>query len=163
HRCGRSPRTSRRSPSNARCGRWRPRWRGASSPSGGRRPFDESAIIVMMIVDMSELTVIQCCAPLSTEAMSDQESAATAAVFKSLGEPARVRIVNLLEQRGGPVCACEFEPALRLSQATVSHHLKKLTEAGLLDREQRGRWAYFSLSQAGLETLARLVRIPEVV
>ena len=85
----------------------------------------------MMIVDMSELTVIQCCAPLSTEAMSDQESAATAAVFKSLGDPARVKIVNLLAQHGEPVCACEFEPALRLSQATVSHHLKKLTEAGL--------------------------------
>ena len=53
--------------------------------------------------------------------------------------------MNLLATSDGPVCACEFEPALGLSQPTVSHHLKKLTEAGLLEREQRGRWAYFSL------------------
>ena len=53
-----------------------------------------------------------------------------------------------------PLCACEFESALSLSQPTVSHHLKKLTEAGLLEREQRGRWAYFSLKGDAVEKLA---------
>jgi ArsR family transcriptional regulator, arsenate/arsenite/antimonite-responsive transcriptional repressor len=117
----------------------------------------------MMAVDMSGLPVIACCKSLSAEALSDEDAAATAAVFKALADPARVKIVNLLAQSEQPVCACEFEPALGLTQATVSHHLKKLTQAGLLDREQRGKWAYFSLSAAAPATLAGLVQIPEVV
>ena len=115
----------------------------------------------MMNVDMSSLPVIECCAPLSAQALSDQEAVATATVFKALADPARVKILNLLAQNGDAVCACEFEPALGLTQATVSHHLKKLTEAGLLDREQRGKWAFFSLNPAGAETLAGLTRLTE--
>jgi len=61
------------------------------------------------------------------------------------------------------VCACEFEPALRLSQPTVSHHLKRLTDAGLLEREQRGKWVYFSLVPEALDRLASLVELPEMV
>ena len=61
------------------------------------------------------------------------------------------------------MCACEFEPALELSQPTVSHHLKKLTEVGLLEREQRGKWAYFSLKPEASSQLERLVRVKEVV
>jgi ArsR family transcriptional regulator len=97
---------------------------------------------------------ISCCAPLDLPALTDEEAVATAALFKSLADPARVRIVNALATSDGPVCACEFEPALRRAQPTVSHHLKKLTEAGLLDREQRGKWAYYSLSREAVETLA---------
>ena len=62
----------------------------------------------------------------------------------------------------GPVCACEFEPALRLSQPTVSHHLKKLTDAGLLEREQRGKWAYFSLRPEAVEKLGAVVEMKGV-
>ena len=54
-----------------------------------------------------------------------------------------MKIVNQIARSGGACCACEFEPEVGLSQPTVSHHLKKLTAAGLLEREQRGRWAYF--------------------
>jgi ArsR family transcriptional regulator len=60
------------------------------------------------------------------------------------------------------VCACEFEPALALAQPTVSHHLKRLTEAGLLEREQRGRWAYFSLRREALARLADIIKLEEV-
>ena len=88
-----------------------------------------------------------CCRPLNEPSLSEDEAAATAALFRALSDPARVKIVNLLAAGDEPVCACEFEPALGLSQPTVSHHLKRLTDAGLLEREQRGRWAYFSLSQ----------------
>jgi ArsR family transcriptional regulator, arsenate/arsenite/antimonite-responsive transcriptional repressor len=102
---------------------------------------------------MNEMT-IACCAPLARPALTDEEAAATAALFKALGDPARVRIVNSLATTDGPVCACEFEPALGLAQPTVSHHLKKLTEAGLLEREQRGKSAYYSLSRDAVETLA---------
>ena len=84
-------------------------------------------------------------------------------MFKTLADPARVKIVNLLAGGGESVCACEFIPALGLTQATVSHHLKKLTDVGLLEREQRGKWAYFSLKPGALAQLANLIRIPEVI
>jgi ArsR family transcriptional regulator len=112
---------------------------------------------------MRELDLITCCRPLGAASLSDEEAEASAALFRALGDPARVKILNLLATREEPVCACEFEPTLGLSQPTVSHHLKKLTEAGLLDREQRGKWAYFSLKPEATSQLERLVRITEVV
>lgn len=105
---------------------------------------------------------IRCCAPLAASAVSDDEANATAAVFRALADPARVKIVNLLATSQAPVCACEFEPALGLAQPTVSHHLKKLTESGLLAREQRGRWAYFSLNPEAVARLRGLVELQEV-
>src|SRR5215831_12525866 len=110
----------------------------------------------------AELSLISCCAPLAKPELSDDEAESTAALFKALGDPARVRIVNLLASRGGEVCACELEPALGLSQPTVSHHLKKLTDAGLLDREQRGKWAYFSINPEAAVRLSGLVDLAEV-
>ena len=97
---------------------------------------------------------VACCAPLAAPVLSDEEAEATAELFKALGDPARVRIVNLLATNREPVCACELYEPLGLSQPTVSHHLKKLTDAGLLDREQRGKWAYFSLKRDAVEKLA---------
>jgi ArsR family transcriptional regulator len=67
-----------------------------------------------------------------------------------------VRILNLLARSEEPVCVCELIPPLGLSQPTVSHHLKKLVDAGLLEREQRGRWAYFSLKPEATERLVGL-------
>jgi ArsR family transcriptional regulator len=112
---------------------------------------------------MKVLPVISCCAPLAAPVLSGEEAAATAQLFRALGDPARVRIVNLLAASDGPVCVCEFVPALELSQPTVSHHLRKLADAGLLEREQRGKWAYYSLSGEALERLAALVEFKEVV
>jgi ArsR family transcriptional regulator len=97
---------------------------------------------------------IACCQPLAAPTLSEEQVESTAELFKALGDPARVRIINLLAAASGPVCACEFEPALKLSQPTVSHHLKKLTDAGLLEREQRGKWAYFWLKRDAVEKLA---------
>ena len=109
-----------------------------------------------------ELPSIACCAPLATPSLSDEEAEATAAIFRALADPARVRIVNVLAASSEPVCVCELTPALELSQPTVSHHLKKLTEAGLLEREERGRWAFYSLSGEALERLGSLVEFKEV-
>lgn len=104
---------------------------------------------------MSEaLAAIACCAPLGAPLLSDEEALATAELFRALGDAHRVRIVNLLATRRKPLCVDELIEPLGLSQPTVSHHLKKLTDAGLLDREQRGRWAYFSLNADALRTLA---------
>ena len=97
---------------------------------------------------------VGCCSPLAAATLSDDQAAATAAVFKALADPARVRIVNMLATSDGPVCVCHLIDPLGLSQPTVSHHLKKLTDAGLLAREQRGKWAYFSLRPEAMETLA---------
>ncbi len=100
------------------------------------------------------IAMIDCCAPLAAEVLSDEEAAATAELFRALADPARVRIVNLLASAAEPVCACNLNEPVGLSQPTVSHHLKKLVEVGLLEREQRGKWAYFSLRPAAIEKLA---------
>ena len=95
-----------------------------------------------------------CCAPLGAPSLSDAEAQATAGLFKALADPHRVKIVNLLATSPGLVCVCEFTEPLGLSQPTVSHHLKRLLDAGLLDREQRGTWAYYSLRRDALGGLA---------
>jgi ArsR family transcriptional regulator len=100
-------------------------------------------------------TAMECCAPLSTAVLSSGEAVATAELFKALADPARVRIVNLLAIADGePVCVCNLVEPLGLSQPTVSHHMKKLLDVGLVDREQRGKWAYFSLRRDAVEKLA---------
>lgn len=106
--------------------------------------------------------MIECCAPLAAEALSAEEAAATAELFKALSDPARVRIVNLLASAGEPVCACNLNEPVGLAQPTVSHHLKKLVEVGLLEREQRGRWAYFSLRRDAVEKLAAVADLKGV-
>jgi ArsR family transcriptional regulator len=107
-------------------------------------------------------TAVVCCAPLGAPVLDDQEAAATAELFKALADPARVRIVNLLATSSEPVCACELYDPLGLAQPTVSHHLKKLVEAGLLEREQRGKWAYFSLKRDAVEKLAAVADLKGV-
>src|SRR5262245_57105651 len=93
----------------------------------------------------SALPVIECCRPLAAPSLTDDEAAATARLFKALAEPARVKILNLLALGGEGACVCDLTETLGLSQPTVSHHLKKLTEAGLLRREQQGTWACYTL------------------
>ena len=77
-----------------------------------------------------------------------------ASIFKALADPNRIRIVNLLANAAEPLCVCEFTSQLGLSQGTVSFHLKKLVAVGLLDRQERGTWAYYSLKREGLGRLA---------
>jgi ArsR family transcriptional regulator len=97
---------------------------------------------------------VECCAPLTAPALSEEEAAATADLFKALADPARVRAINVLATSGEPVCICNLIEPLGLSQPTVSHHMRKLLDAGLVEREQRGRWAYFSLRRDAVEKLA---------
>ena len=100
---------------------------------------------------------VQCCAPLSVKAITTQEAEATATLFKALSDPHRVRIVNLLSTSRDPVCVCDITDRIGLSQPTVSLHLKKLTAAGLLEREQRGTWAYYSMNRNALAQLSSVV------
>jgi ArsR family transcriptional regulator len=111
---------------------------------------------------LAVLEPVACCAPLAAPTLSAEEAAATAELFKALADPARVRIVNLLATAGEPVCACNLNGPVGLAQPTVSHHLKKLVDAGLIEREQRGKWAYFSLRREAVEKLAAVADLKEV-
>jgi len=94
-----------------------------------------------------------CCTPVVAPGITGGQAESLAAVFKALADPHRVRIVNLLANSPDPVCVCDFVPRLGLAQGTVSFHLKKLLSVGLLEREQRGTWAYYSLGRDALDRL----------
>ena len=95
-----------------------------------------------------------CCTPVARGSVTPEQAEGLANTFKALADPHRVRIVNLLANSLDPVCVCDFMPQLGLAQGTVSFHLKKLLSAGLLRRERRGTWAYYSLNREGLDRLA---------
>ena len=95
--------------------------------------------------------------------MSGADAETTALVFKALADPHRVRIINLLATAGEPVCVCNMTPLLELSQPTVSFHLKKLVQAGLIEREQRGVWAYYSVNREALGRLATVFELKEAM
>lgn len=98
--------------------------------------------------------MINCCTPLAGSSLGEGQAAELEAVFKALADRHRLRIVNMLLRAGGEaVCVCEFEPFLGLSQGTVSHHLKKLVEAGILVREGRGTRSYYSLVPGALDSV----------
>ncbi len=101
------------------------------------------------------------CVPIARTGMSKGGAEATAAVFKALADPARVRVVNLLAASGEPVCVCHLTDLLELSQPTVSFHMRKLMDAGLLDREQRGVWAYYSLRADAKRRLSAILTFDE--
>jgi ArsR family transcriptional regulator, arsenate/arsenite/antimonite-responsive transcriptional repressor len=101
-------------------------------------------------------TAVRCCAPLAAPVLSDAEVTATAELFRALADPNRVRIVHLLATADGPVCVCDLTEPLGIGQPTVSHHLRKLLAAGLVHRESRGTWAYYSLDPAAMQRLVRV-------
>ena len=103
-----------------------------------------------------EATVVQCCAPLGTPNLEASEATATAGLFKALADPHRVKILNLLANAGEPVCVCEITPRLDLGQPTVSFHLKKLREAGLVTRYKEGTWSFYEIDGEALQRLGRV-------
>ena len=107
---------------------------------------------------MTALPLIQCCAPLAEAPLGDEEAAMLERVFKALADRHRIRIVNRHLAAGGEaVCVCEFEEMLGLKQPTVSYHLKQLRDAGLVEREKRGSFAYFSMADGALERVRTLL------
>lgn len=103
---------------------------------------------------MVDLPVINCCTPLAGSSLGRRQAAELETVIKALADRHRLRIVNMLLRAGGEaICVCEFEPFLGLSQGTVSHHLKVLVEAGLVEREGRGTRSYFNLVPGALDSV----------
>jgi ArsR family transcriptional regulator, arsenate/arsenite/antimonite-responsive transcriptional repressor len=95
-----------------------------------------------------------CCEPVVYPDVERQQAERMAAIAKALGDPIRLQLVDVLRKHAGKVCVCELVPLFDLAQPTVSHHLKVLREAGLVDSERRGLWAYYFVLPDALEELA---------
>jgi ArsR family transcriptional regulator, arsenate/arsenite/antimonite-responsive transcriptional repressor len=95
-----------------------------------------------------------CCEPVVYPDVEREEAMRMAAIAKALGDPVRVQLVDVLRQHAGKVCVCELVPLFDLSQATVSHHLKVLREAGIVGSERQGLWAYYFVIPDALKELS---------
>jgi ArsR family transcriptional regulator len=96
-----------------------------------------------------------CCVPSGTPSLSAEDAQRKAQVFKALADPNRLRLLSIVKGgASGEACVCDLTEPLDLGQPTVSHHLKILVDAGLLRREKRGTWAYYSLVPGALEQAA---------
>jgi ArsR family transcriptional regulator len=95
-----------------------------------------------------------CCSPLMAAPLTKGEAAELAAVMKALADPVRLQLVSLVASAAsGEMCACDLPALVDRSQPTVSHHLSQLVGAGILEREQRGKWAWFRVRPETLESL----------
>ncbi|MGJ5754835.1 ArsR family transcriptional regulator [Streptomyces puniciscabiei] len=102
-----------------------------------------------------------CCPGLAAAPLDDERAAELAKVFKALGDPVRLRLLSMIASReGGEVCVCEMTPAFDLSQPTISHHLKLLRQAGLIDCERRGTWVYYWVLPGVLDKLTGFLTTP---
>lgn len=103
------------------------------------------------LLDIAEV----CCAPVARGALDAEEAQRLARMFKALGDPTRVRLLSLIAAHPGrEACICDLIDPVGLSQPTVSHHMKQLVDAGLVVREQRGRWAFYRLVEETLTALS---------
>lgn len=104
------------------------------------------------------LPLAQCCTPLAEPALGEDDARELERVFKALADRHRVRILNrLISAAGEAICVCDFEAELGLKQSTTSYHLKQLLDAGIIAREKRGSFAYFSLVPGALEHVCTLL------
>jgi ArsR family transcriptional regulator len=111
-----------------------------------------SSVPVLLLSD----DVTACCSPLTGGILDPAAAERLAHVFKALADPARVRLLSLIAAaEGAEACICDLTGPLGLSQPTVSHHMKQLVDAGLVTREQRGKWAYFRVVDDALHRVAR--------
>ena len=99
-----------------------------------------------------------CCPPLSREPLSAEQAAQVAPLLKALADPVRLRLMSLIASHpGGEACVCDLNDTFDLSQPTISHHLKVLHEAGLLDRDKRGVWVYYAAVPSVMDALSAVL------
>ena len=108
-----------------------------------------------------KLPTIVCCPPGVDSSLDEAEAENLVNVLKALADPVRLRLVNIIS-RSGEACACDLPALLDRSQPTISHHLKVLVEAGLLDREQRGKWAWFTVRTDAVAAISEALAGPVV-
>lgn len=122
---------------------WPPRWQ--TEPMAGPKPPTESDDAL-------------CCAPLLSAPVDEQAATRLAAVMKSLADPARLRLLSIIAcSPDGEACACDLPALVDRSQPTVSHHLSQLVKVGILSREQRGKWAWFSINAEQIDLLCNVL------
>jgi ArsR family transcriptional regulator, arsenate/arsenite/antimonite-responsive transcriptional repressor len=119
---------------------------------------DGPSTVIDTMTRVRELPLVECCTPISGPALSPGDAAELERLFKALADRHRLQILNCLIQTDGePVCVCDLEPLLGVKQPTVSHHLKQLVDAGLLEREKRGTYAFYRLRPGMLDRIGGLL------
>src|ERR1700742_4090420 len=100
-----------------------------------------------------------CCTPVTGSVLDIEAATQLATMFKALGDPTRVRLLSLIAaHESGEACICDLTEPVRLSQGTVSHHMKILGDAGLVSRDQRGKWAYYRVERTMLDSLSAALK-----
>jgi ArsR family transcriptional regulator, arsenate/arsenite/antimonite-responsive transcriptional repressor len=112
-------------------------------------------------ITLTARTTGGCCAPISDAALDPAGAAEGAAVFKALADPIRLRLFSIITSAGDEICVCDLTPQFDVSGPTISHHLKVLREAGLVDCERRGTWVYYWPVPEKQRWIAGLLSIPE--
>lgn len=111
----------------------------------------------MRTLELTDVTA-SCCTPIVRETLSPQDAEQLAHTMKALADPTRLRLLSIVAASdNAEACVCDLIEPVGLSQPTVSHHLKVLTEAGFLSRSKRGTWAYFALVPGALERISQLL------
>jgi ArsR family transcriptional regulator len=107
---------------------------------------------------LDPVNALACCLPLSAQALTPDQAEQIAPLLKALADPVRLRLMSLVaSDPGGEACVCDLNDAFNLTQPTISHHLKVLHDAGLVDREKRGVWAYYRIRPEALASLGALM------
>ena len=110
-------------------------------------------------LELTAVETITCCPPLTRKPLTLTQAEGIVPLLKALADPARLRLLSLVaSHKGGEACVCDLNDAFDLSQPTISHHLKVLHEAGLLDREKRGVWVYYRARTEAMSALGELLR-----
>ncbi|SNS60847.1 ArsR family transcriptional regulator [Actinomadura mexicana] len=113
------------------------------------------------MLGLDDISAPVCCAPLSGPALSEHEAVELAGVFKALSDPVRLRLLNMIASaEGGEACVCDLTGSFELTAPTISHHLKVLRQAGLIDGERRGTWVYYQAVPERLTRLSGLFALP---
>src|ERR1700727_3633561 len=99
-----------------------------------------------------------CCSPLATEPLTMEQAEQVAPLLRARADPVRLRLMSLVASRpGGEACVCDLNDAFDLSQPTISHHMKVLRDAGLVDRDKRGVWVYYRARPQALAAIGALI------
>ncbi len=118
----------------------------------------ESVTAPRSLLELTPVEAVACCSPLMREPLSADAAERIAPLVKAIADPVRLRLLSLVASHAaGEACVCDLNDAFDLSQPTISHHLKLLHEAGLLDREKRGVWVYYRVDARALGDLATLL------
>ena len=110
------------------------------------------------VLELTPVETVACCSPLTAEPLTAGQAERIAPLLKALADPVRLRLLSVVaSHEGGEACVCDLNDAFDLSQPTISHHLKVLHEAGLLDRTKRGVWVYYAVRRDALTDVAALL------